>query len=87
MNACHVSFLGKVALRGQLGIGLPRVVEGSTAACDAGAADQCFDFGDYARLYVTQANANNGLCARIEWNSAYGRRLEDCFELEGGARW
>lgn len=78
---------GKVALRGQLGIGLPRVVEESTTACDAGIADQCFEFGDYARLYMTQATVNNSLCARIEWSSTYGRRLEDCFELQSGVHW
>lgn len=59
----------------------------ATETCDAGNSDSCFEWGDFARLYVTSAKEENGNCATVEWYSPYARRLEDCFYLDEGVHW
>ncbi|CAG7835114.1 unnamed protein product [Allacma fusca] len=82
-----IESLGKVALRGQLGMSVPDAVGISTGTCNPGDSDECFEYGDFARLYITAAKLSNQNCATIEWYSPYARRLEDCYEIVDGVHW
>jgi len=70
-------------LTGSLGLSLP-VSIGKAVNCSAGDPSKlCYEYGDFATLAVTLPTDGNGNCARIEWETNFARRLEDCFSVEG----
>ncbi|CAG7734444.1 unnamed protein product [Allacma fusca] len=77
---------GKTVLKGQLGLAVPSVAGRATETCESGESDACFEYGDYARLYLTAPKGESN-CATVEWYSNFGRRLEDCFDLLSGVHW
>ena len=62
---------------------LPQIV-GTAIDCSPEGADECHEYGDFAKLYITRKDDG---CSRIEWKSTFARRLEDCFDLAEGAHW
>ena len=78
--------IGTQILRGKLGLALPSATGVATTTCNPGEADVCYEWGDYAQMYlVTPSGPDN--CGHVEWVSTFGRRLEDCFNLEAGVHW
>lgn len=60
---------------------LPDAV-GEGVAVDCGTEAECFVYGDFGNLTVS--DINDGNCARVEWTSTYARRLEDCYNVGPG---
>ena len=73
-------------MRGKLGLALPDATGEATTTCNPEESDLCYEWGDYARLYMNAPSGPDN-CARVEWVSDFGRRLEDCFELQAGVHW
>lgn len=83
------SHAGNEILRGKLGLDLPKAaVLRKTASCHpaAGAADVCYKWGDHVQLHLTAPTGADN-CARLEWSTGSGGRLEDCFNLEPHVHW
>ena len=88
MKIFVISLTGTGILQGQMGISLPDIVgESATNCVDNGGATTCLTWGDYAELKIFDASEENDNCARVEWRSTFGRRLEDCYDLVEGEHW
>lgn len=75
---------GKTLLTGLLGVSSPLVVGAAVDCSPENGYDECYAYGDYAKLQVI-FQADN--CTRFEWSSNFATRLEDCFELFDGVHW
>ncbi|CAL8070655.1 unnamed protein product [Orchesella dallaii] len=73
-------------ITGYLGLNLPESIGVSTACDDYPEDDFCHQWGDYAKLHITEEEEVEG-CGRIEWTSAHARKLVDCYDIDDGDHW
>ena len=70
-------------LSGHLGVSLPGGM-GAPVECDD--AGSCFEWGDYGILQISNSTEHDH-CIRVEWQSNFARRLEDCFYFDANTHW
>jgi len=61
-----------------LAVGLP------STCSSPGPGTTCYQYGDFARLLITDPTPQNDNCAQLEWTSTLARELQDCFTVEEG---